>query len=293
MSQQQQQISECGYPPIPLTDSTTVTNSFVAASATAVKKAADIARQALETASSVTEAAPGTFSYKSSPLTSLELTALGVDALPSGVYFLNTDIAIASGLPCASFIIHYNQQEVGDRIIQVATEAFEAASTTQLRTWKRFYEAEDGVGWTEWKNESAGVPKGVITMWNGTVSSVPYGWALCNGDNGTPDLRDKFIRGAGGSSNPNTSGGSDASPTVMIGEHALTVAQIPSHTHGIATKIGEGDTSYTIGLEEIAGYTNSKTTYTGYTGSGQAHSHTASITDTTPPYYALCFIMKL
>lgn len=38
-----------------------------------------------------------------------------------------------------------------------------------------------------------GVPRGVIVMWNGTTA--PTGWALCDGQNGTPDLQDKFILG--------------------------------------------------------------------------------------------------
>jgi hypothetical protein len=42
-----------------------------------------------------------------------------------------------------------------------------------------------------------GVPKGGIIMWSGGVNQIPEGWALCNGQNGTPDLRDRFIVGAG------------------------------------------------------------------------------------------------
>lgn len=40
-------------------------------------------------------------------------------------------------------------------------------------------------------------PAGIITMWSGSTSNIPTGWALCNGQNGTPDLRDRFIVGAG------------------------------------------------------------------------------------------------
>lgn len=42
------------------------------------------------------------------------------------------------------------------------------------------------------------VPRGVITMWFGTTSNIPAGWALCDGGNGTPDLRDRFVIAAGG-----------------------------------------------------------------------------------------------
>lgn len=40
-------------------------------------------------------------------------------------------------------------------------------------------------------------PSGVICMWSGATTAIPTGWALCNGSNGTPDLRDKFVVGAG------------------------------------------------------------------------------------------------
>jgi hypothetical protein len=42
------------------------------------------------------------------------------------------------------------------------------------------------------------VPSGAIVMWSGTVASIPQGWLLCDGQNGTPDLRDRFIKGATG-----------------------------------------------------------------------------------------------
>ncbi|MGJ0848633.1 hypothetical protein ACR77J_18340, partial [Tissierella praeacuta] len=43
----------------------------------------------------------------------------------------------------------------------------------------------------------SGVPKGAILMWSGSIANIPEGWALCDGNNGTPDLRDRFIVGAG------------------------------------------------------------------------------------------------
>ena len=49
-------------------------------------------------------------------------------------------------------------------------------------------------------------PPGGIILWSGTIASIPSGWVLCNGSNGTPDLTDRFVIGAGGSFNPNTSG---------------------------------------------------------------------------------------
>lgn len=41
------------------------------------------------------------------------------------------------------------------------------------------------------------LPAGTIVLWSGSVATIPNGWVLCNGGNGTPDLRDKFVIGAG------------------------------------------------------------------------------------------------
>ena len=51
------------------------------------------------------------------------------------------------------------------------------------------------------------IPSDLIVMWGGDISSIPAGWELCNGSNGTPDLRDKFIRGAPPGEDPGTLGG--------------------------------------------------------------------------------------
>ena len=69
------------------------------------------------------------------------------------------------------------------------------------------------------------IPTGVIVMWSGSTSSVPTGWALCNGQNGTPDLRDRFIVGAGNSYSVGSKGGADSV--------TLTTSQMPSHAHSL------------------------------------------------------------
>jgi hypothetical protein len=54
----------------------------------------------------------------------------------------------------------------------------------------------------------ADFPTGTICMWHGLLANIPSGWALCDGTGGTPDLRDKFLRGAAAAANPGTTGGS-------------------------------------------------------------------------------------
>jgi len=67
------------------------------------------------------------------------------------------------------------------------------------------------------------VPKGSITMWSGSVAGVPQGWSLCDGSNGTPDLRGRFVIGGGGSYAIGDTGGANSV--------TLEISQMPSHTH--------------------------------------------------------------
>ena len=55
------------------------------------------------------------------------------------------------------------------------------------------------------------VPSGAILVWSGAVSAVPSGYVLCNGTNGTPNLQDSFVVGAGNSFSVNATGGFDSS----------------------------------------------------------------------------------
>ena len=62
------------------------------------------------------------------------------------------------------------------------------------------------------------VPSGVILMWSGTTDNIPKGWFLCDGTNGTPNLRDRFIIGAGGKYSPGATGGAaSVTPEVTAG----------------------------------------------------------------------------
>lgn len=85
--------------------------------------------------------------------------------------------------------------------------------------------------------------KGIIVMWSGSQSNIPSGWVLCDGNNGTPDLRNRFIVGAGSVYSINSTGGEAT--------HTLSVAEMPSHNHdqdlsGVSTS-SSGDHVHTIG----------------------------------------------
>ena len=72
-------------------------------------------------------------------------------------------------------------------------------------------------------NSISSVPAGVIVMWSGDSSAIPTGWAICNGANGTPDLRDRFVVGSGSTYATGATGGAS---TVT-----LTSSQMPAHNH--------------------------------------------------------------
>jgi len=132
-----------------------------------------------------------------------------------------------------------------------------------------------------------GIPRGVIVMWSGTIATIPVGWALCDGTNGTPDLRDRFVVGAsqddGGVAKTTVKG--SLTKTGGEHEHRLTTAEMPSHTHSIRYKShGFG----TPGSDILAATVSGDVFYqdTGGTGEGAAH-------ESCPPFYALAFILKL
>jgi hypothetical protein len=74
-------------------------------------------------------------------------------------------------------------------------------------------------------------PTGGIVMWSGSIASIPSGWALCDGLNGTPDLRDRFVVGAGQTYTPGNTGGSANSDIIEHFHIGTTSFQSVNHTH--------------------------------------------------------------
>jgi hypothetical protein len=69
------------------------------------------------------------------------------------------------------------------------------------------------------------VPTGAIVMWHSTSATIPSGWAICDGSNGTPDLRAKFIFGAtadGGAHPPAETGGATTHTHAGHSNHVFT-----------------------------------------------------------------------
>lgn len=142
----------------------------------------------------------------------------------------------------------------------------------------------------------ASVPAGCILLWSGSIGSIPSGFALCNGLNGTPDLRDRFIVGAGSTYAVDATGGSADAIVVSHTHTATSVVTDPGHVHAMLRDVsnfqpGGAGTPPVNGTGPSTYNTNSNTT--GITvATTNASTGTSGTNANLPPYYALCYIMK-
>ena len=173
-------------------------------------------------------------------------------------------------------------------------------------------------GGSEWTWANAFVT-GMIMLWSGAANAIPSGWVLCNGSNSTPDLRNRFVVGAGDSYSVGATGGANSvtlstaqlpahSHTTNNHRHSFSGSGSSSHSHDIASATGHTgynildrnrgtdpwtsnynttsvDTESATVSISISGNTGYSNPSTNNTGSGNSHEN-------RPPYYALCYIMK-
>jgi hypothetical protein len=144
---------------------------------------------------------------------------------------------------------------------------------------------------------AASFPTGGIILWSGSVASIPSGWALCNGSNGTPDLRNRFVVGAGSTYAVDATGGSADAIVVSHTHTATSTVTDPGHVHSIEVGNGTVNGGSHVGfaentLQTVTGKINSSTT--GVTvATTNASAGSSGTNANLPPYYALCFIQKL
>jgi hypothetical protein len=138
------------------------------------------------------------------------------------------------------------------------------------------------------------IPAGGIFLWSGSIGSIPAGYVLCNGSNGTPDLRDRFVIGAGSSYAVNATGGS-ADAVVVTHTHAATsTVTDPGHTHtNDAIYFGTGGIASSTGGSNLVVGATINSAVTGVTvATTNANAGVSGTGANIPPYYALCYIMK-
>jgi len=166
-----------------------------------------------------------------------------------------------------------------------------------------------------------GVPSGAILMWSGTIATIPSGWYLCDGTNGTPNLTNKFIIGAdaddGGVAKTSVTGSATqtgGSKDAIVVSHTHTTQSNGAHQHYVATDAYVA--SNTSGISDVtssnyvANRTSGATDWAyayratgsaaniGLTSSNGAHTHTVDSTGSSgtnanlSPYFALAYIMK-
>jgi len=140
------------------------------------------------------------------------------------------------------------------------------------------------------------IPTGMISLWYGSIGSVPSGWYLCDGSNGTPDLRDRFVIGAGSSYSVGATGGS--------ANHTLTTAEMPTHTHNATSVVT--DPGHFHNFQVAGSGTGNPSNQNAGSSSASTGTKTTGITVTTTndtagssssfsilnPYYALAYVMK-
>ena len=143
------------------------------------------------------------------------------------------------------------------------------------------------------------VPTGGIIMWSGSIASIPSGWLICDGSSGTPDLRNRFVIGAGSTYAVAATGGSKDAIVVSHSHTATSTVTDPGHTHnftargddGVGSPIGYGVVGYSTDVGSGTG--NMASASTGVSVATSVASTGSSGTDANlPPYYALAYIMK-
>lgn len=143
---------------------------------------------------------------------------------------------------------------------------------------------------------SAAIPTGGIIIWSGSTGSIPSGWLLCDGSNGTPDLRDRFIIGAGNSYAVNSIGGTADAIVVSHTHTATSTVTDPGHFHdltGYADNFGGGNGPLRTSLGSNSGNLPTASKTTGITvATTNASSGVSGTNANLPPYYALAYIQK-
>jgi hypothetical protein len=141
-------------------------------------------------------------------------------------------------------------------------------------------------------NMGGGIPVGGIILWSGSIANIPSSWHICDGTNGTPNLQDNFVIGAGNSYAVNTTGGaanhSHTTPPLIV--PGLTFSG-STNAAGSANETQYAAINGCCGNEcSTPGHSHS---YSGTTGTGSIAANSTGVASSLPPYYALAYIMRI
>lgn len=167
----------------------------------------------------------------------------------------------------------------------------QSATATSIQTLDNLYPILQNA-----PTSAPAIPSGGIILWSGSTGSVPSGWYLCDGTNGTPDLRNSFIVGAGNTYAVGATGGT-ADAIVVSHTHTATVTD-PGHTHAPASGnfVNTSGTDWRGVRNDFDTYRLSQSTATAsaVTSISVANSTTGTsgTNQNLPPYYALAYIQK-
>jgi hypothetical protein len=133
-----------------------------------------------------------------------------------------------------------------------------------------------------------GVPLGAIFLWGGLIVDIPAGYALCDGTGGTPNLKDRFVIGSGGTY---TTGATGGSKDAVVVSHTHAVID-PGHTHTFPN--GQVDIPVTADTSSAYGAVErTKSTSSAKTGITINTAGESGADKNMPPYYALAYIQRV
>jgi hypothetical protein len=143
---------------------------------------------------------------------------------------------------------------------------------------------------------------GMIMMWSGSIASIPSGWLLCDGASGTPDLRNRFVVGAGSTYGVNATGGTADSIVVSHSHTASTdTASLTGTLRSQAVRqLDDAQSGIVTGVSNFGGSGASGAAAGSAWTLDASHSHSVTIDNegssgtnaNLPPYFALAYIMK-
>ena len=224
------------------------------------------------------------------------LASYGAD----GKHSINTQQAPVVGLTIAGNVSSSLNAEFGGTLT-VQTVANDASAYSDLSsvgvTSAGLLKKVDSI--------AAPIPVGGIIMWSGAIVDIPTGWALCNGSNNTPDLRNKFVAGAGDSYAVDATGGNNEITLASSQIPELTTSNPSPSLTGDVTRVSEtfndggtvsGIFSKTTGFAQSDSPRSVDTSNTGKLSIDATHTHTVgnsspSTVDIRPAFYALAYIM--